>query len=43
MKAEYARDDGFLQRDSVERGEYAEAQSAGQMEKVRWTLYSEDL
>ena len=32
MKAEYARDDGFLQRDSVEREEYAEAQSAGQME-----------
>ena len=32
MKAEYARDDGFQQRDSVEREEYAEAQSAGQME-----------
>ena len=32
MKAEYADKDGFLQRDSVEREEYAEAQSAGQME-----------
>ena len=32
MKAEYARDDGCQQRDSVEREEYAEAQSAGQME-----------
>ena len=32
MKAEYAGKDGFLQRDSVEREEYAEAQSAGQME-----------
>ena len=34
MKAEHARDDGFLQRDSVEREEYAEAQRAGQMETV---------
>ena len=32
MKAEYAEGGGFLQRDSVEREEYAEAQSAGQME-----------
>ena len=32
MKAEHARDDGFLQRDSVEREGYAEAQSAEQME-----------
>ena len=32
MKAEYARDDGFLQRDSVEHEGYAEAQSAEQME-----------
>ena len=32
MKAEYAGDGGFLQRDSVDREEYAEAQSAGQME-----------
>ena len=32
VKAEYARDDGFLQRDSVEREEHAEAQSAGRME-----------
>jgi hypothetical protein len=32
VKAEYAEGGGFLQRDSVEREEYAEAQSAGQME-----------
>ena len=32
MKAEYAGESGSLQRDSVEREEYAEAQSAGQME-----------
>ena len=32
MKAEYARDDGFLQRDSVEREEYAEAHSGERME-----------
>ena len=31
-RAEYARKDGFLQRDSVEHEEYAEAQSVGQME-----------
>ncbi len=32
MSAEYIGNDGFLQRDSVERKEYAEAQSAEQME-----------
>ena len=31
-RAEYVGNDGFLQRDSVEHEEYAEAQNVGQME-----------
>ena len=37
MKAEYAGESGSLQRDSVEREEYAEAQSAEQMEILTQT------